>query len=173
MKARQRILDSFRHLVLSQHWDTLTVRAVIDHAGVARSTFYSQFKDKADLLIQSLDPLLEVIAANCSLDANNSAANSAELEYVLTHFWENRSLGRVFFKPPLRDLLVANLATRLAQKGQPIGQRWFIASGVFTLMNIWITGAVSQTPANLSTQIGAYIHAIECAPFTVNRSVYI
>ena len=57
-RTRVAILGAFRDLVLTRGYDPISVRDIVDAAGVGRSTFYEHFDDKDDLFQQSLRPLL-------------------------------------------------------------------------------------------------------------------
>jgi AcrR family transcriptional regulator len=100
------LLAAFRDLILEcGSYDRLTVRAVIERADVARSTFYEHFEDKSDILRQSIGPLFSVLA-ECVL----SRPPSSHLVPVLAHFAQNRRLGESFMRGGGRDLLVKFLA---------------------------------------------------------------
>ena len=48
--TRDKLVSSFKQLVIGRGFDKLTVRDITDAAGVSRSTFYLYFKDKYDVI---------------------------------------------------------------------------------------------------------------------------
>ena len=52
-KTRQAIFDSFRELLESNRYESITVQDIIDKADVGRSTFYSHFETK-DMLLKAI-----------------------------------------------------------------------------------------------------------------------
>lgn len=56
-RTRQLLQESIISLILDKGYRKITVQDIIDRANVGRSTFYSHFRDKEDLLISSFEEL--------------------------------------------------------------------------------------------------------------------
>ena len=104
-RTRRAILDAFRNLVLTRGYDTISVRDIVDSAGVGRSTFYEHFDDKDDLFRESLHPLLSVLA-----DAIGDRRDLERLHGVIAHFGHNRRLARIMLAGPGRRLMARFLS---------------------------------------------------------------
>ena len=55
-RTRQLLSQALLALIPEKGFDAVTVQDVIDRANVGRSTFYTHFVDKEDLLVQAMDP---------------------------------------------------------------------------------------------------------------------
>jgi AcrR family transcriptional regulator len=104
-RTRAAVLAAFRHLVFTVGYDEISVRDIIERAGIGRSTFYDHFEDKDDVLRQSVGPVLAVLAA--TLD---DAPPPAQLTAVVAHFNDNLRMARAFFGGPPRRLIARYLA---------------------------------------------------------------
>jgi AcrR family transcriptional regulator len=98
-RTQEALLDAFRDLLLSQGYDTMTVRDVIARANVGRSTFYEHFQNKEDLFRASVASVLDVLAG--VVDGKTSRLTS-----MVEHFWENRRLLRAVMGGPARCVMV-------------------------------------------------------------------
>lgn len=56
-RTRQILRDALVALILEKGYQKITVQDIIDRANVGRSTFYSHFRDKDDLLFSGFDEL--------------------------------------------------------------------------------------------------------------------
>src|SRR5690242_13310 len=56
-RTRQLLLDSLIQLILEKGYESITVQDIIDRANVGRSTFYSHFQDKEDLLLSGFESM--------------------------------------------------------------------------------------------------------------------
>jgi AcrR family transcriptional regulator len=56
-RTRRALHDALLAMMIEKGYDAVTVQDIIDRADVGRSTFYSHFTDKADLLQQGCDNL--------------------------------------------------------------------------------------------------------------------
>ena len=61
-RTREALQASFASLVVSKGYDALTIQDVLDEADVGRSTFYTHFQGKEDLLRAGIDRLRADIA---------------------------------------------------------------------------------------------------------------
>ena len=95
-RTRRALLNAFVGLILERRYDEISVAAIIARADVGRSTFYEHFRGKDDLLHESMNWLLVMIA-----DAAGPAPNPDQLAFAVAHFWQNRRLARVVFSPPI------------------------------------------------------------------------
>jgi len=146
--ARDRILGAFRELVLSVPFEEFKAHDVIRRAGVARSTFYAHFRDRNDLLLASLDPILSVLAAAC-----RGAVEPGVLTDTLEHVWENRAVGRVLFQPPVSGRLARQLVSLLQDAQVDASRSHFLANGLLGVLGAWTNGSVRLTPMELSERV--------------------
>src|SRR5690349_10072505 len=56
-RTRQLLLDALSTLILEKGYEAITVQDLIDRANLGRSTFYSHFQDKEDLLLKGVESL--------------------------------------------------------------------------------------------------------------------
>ena len=110
-RTRQAILGAFRDLVLTRGYDAISVRDIVEAAGVGRSTFYEHFDDKDDLFRASLHPLLTVLA-----EAIGDGHDLERLQMVIAHFGQNRRLARVMLAGSARRLMSRFLAEELESR---------------------------------------------------------
>ena len=61
-KNIQRVCDVAAELFIEKSFDAVTVEAIIQKAGIARSSFYRFFNDKEDLLARALIPVFVFMA---------------------------------------------------------------------------------------------------------------
>ena len=110
-RTRMLLVSAFNELVLERGYDALTVRDIIEHANVGRSTFYEHFENKDDILRRSLRPVFGVLA-----DALGTAQPPAELEEVLAHFRENARLARAMLNGSTHYLMLGILADLIEER---------------------------------------------------------
>jgi AcrR family transcriptional regulator len=110
-RTRAAVLAAFGQLVFTVGYDQISVRDIIERAGIGRSTFYDHFDDKEDVLRQSVTPVLAVLAA-----ALADTFPPAQLTAVVAHFNDNRGLVRAFFDGPPRRLIVGYLAELIEER---------------------------------------------------------
>ena len=151
--AGDSILSVFRDMVLSRPYDDITVRDMVLEAGVARSTFYDHFADKRAVLLASMEHLL------------NTLANCAEIELLVTHLWENRSLGRRIFGSSAARPVVNALAASMQQKTNlsPLASS-AIAHGYIGGLTSWLSGEVVASPDEVSDWLAGELLPADEAP---------
>jgi len=151
-RTRRALFDAFSGLVLEQPYDDISIAEIIQQAGIARSTFYQHFKNKDDILADSMSPMLDVLAATATGGGDEKA-----LRFVLEHFWDNRNLGRIILNgQPLKP--IARALADLIEKRRPAAKAaklWAIqsAEGQLGLIRAWLTSVVSCSVDDLTGQL--------------------
>ncbi len=159
-KTRAAVLGAFRELALRRGYADIRVGDIIRLADVGRSTFYEHFRDKDDVLRQSLSGLLAVLAA-----AVGGGAERGRLAFVLDHFRENGRLARGLVNGPSSPQVVAALAGlvegRLAVLAQGVAAPPVpldlaaaqIAEGQIGLVRAWLNRGTPCPAAAVATAL--------------------
>jgi AcrR family transcriptional regulator len=71
-RTRDALGDALVELMQEKPFDSITVQDVLDRAQVGRSTFYSHYSDKDDLLMSDADEFFESIAMALSFHGDTS-----------------------------------------------------------------------------------------------------
>ena len=107
-KTRQAITSVFMAMLFDQPYGAITVAAIAERANVGRSTFYEHFRTKSDVLSHCVAAPFSVLAG-----AVNAPEPAPALIFILQHFRENHSLGRVLLAMPTRTILMRVLAAEV------------------------------------------------------------
>jgi len=65
-RTRDALGDALVELMHQKPFPSITVQNVLDRAGVARSTFYTHYRDKDDLLVSDMEEFFELMATQLS-----------------------------------------------------------------------------------------------------------
>jgi AcrR family transcriptional regulator len=161
-RTRDRLGTAMWALFQEKPFDAITVQELLDRAGVARSTFYTYFRDKNDLFVTDLDEFLERMATGLvgRADAGDRVAPVREL---FSHVGEMRKLyvafvasGRIHeFLDLTRAHFTRGIAARLGELPRSARfapqQRAALAhafgGALVSLLGWWIDGGCVMTPA--------------------------
>jgi AcrR family transcriptional regulator len=154
-RTRRAIVGAFVALVTERRYETIRVADIIDEADVGRSTFYEHFRSKDDLLGQSMEGLLRIIA-----DAALPGADEASLTAAVAHFWHNRRLARAVLAPPLGASVRRQLESLIEERlgGEPELARARavqIAAAQLGLLEAWTRGELSASEALIAERLRA------------------
>ena len=103
--TRRAILDTAVELYLSQGADNTTVSAVIERAGLGRTTFYRYFRDADDVLNQAVTRDFDALLAD--FETQRYEHESLEEQLVDDIVWFIRQLRR---RPQLEAVQTAQVA---------------------------------------------------------------
>jgi AcrR family transcriptional regulator len=154
-KTRAALRGAFEELVQERRYAELRVADIVSAADVGRSTFYEHYRDKDELLVQSLGPLLDVFAR-----AGFEVASGGALEGVLAHFQDVRPIARHLFAGPPSAQVVPRIERDLARRVEELLEQRLrergarcavavplaalqIAAAELALLRAWLSGATS------------------------------
>lgn len=154
-RTRRAISDALIGLISTRRYEAIRTADLIEAAGVGRSTYYEHFRNKDDVLISVLDPILIPLAA-----AATGRGSRPALKAMLDHIWEKRALARPLFEPPLLIKMQRKLAgmieTRMASThdGPSIPLTAMgAAAGQLAMLRMWLLGEVSCSPEIMARQL--------------------
>lgn len=144
----------------------LTVRAIVERAGVSRSTFYAHYSDVSDLAESLMVEAMEEVAREEQRMLKNSARPTslhASLLQLLDHLVRNRALYEAALSLPGSDRAyrravgtIADVAARHLMRSPipegvdpEIAAQW-IAWGQYGVYDAWLRGAIDASPAVLA-----------------------
>jgi AcrR family transcriptional regulator len=104
-RTRQALMSAFVSEILSRGYDEVSVEDIVKRANVGRSTFYTHYKSKDDLLRESIARPSAILSVIVGGDVKVEM-----LVPQLVHFHEQRTRGASFFRDPMRRLWVHRLA---------------------------------------------------------------
>jgi AcrR family transcriptional regulator len=151
-------------LILEKHYDTITVQDIIDRANVGRSTFYTHFRDKEDLLIGDWKKFLGLIAPHIDLDAAPNG-RLAPIEGLMMHLKDYHAFYRALVRSGkterLFNLGIEFLAELIEEKiivsGRDAENLWvppsicayYLALQIFGFLKWWLDRDMPYTPAEM------------------------
>ena len=157
-RSRAALLRAFVELIFRDGFEAISVQGIASAAGTARSTFYEHFSSKEDILRASMSGFFEVMA-----DCVSNDEQPAELQQVLSHFWENRRLTDAVFSGTPRQILARSLSAlieaRLAQGEaarsllpRPLAAIQ-LAEAQLALVESWLRGRAFCRPEAMATAL--------------------
>lgn len=163
-RTRDALGDALVALMQEKPFDTITVQDVLDRAKVGRSTFYSHYSDKDDLLMSDAEEFFESVAMLLSVRGDTSDRVFPVREFF-GHIIEAKqfvdalvSSGKMNDNMELaRGLFARGIERRLAElpKGQGIPEHdrpaiaFAHAGALLALLTWWADRGMKQPPAEM------------------------
>ena len=170
-KTRGALLSAFVGMVTRRRYDDIQVSEIAETADVGRSTFYAHYKDKDELLFDSMGWFFDTLGRACDAEAGGDPHS---LAFLTAHIWENRALGRRVMTGPraplasprgvrrLADTIEATLPTEtLAWSSRLLALQ--IAEAQLGLLRAWVTGEAEATPADIALALRRTSQALVAA----------
>ena len=144
VRTRTLLRDALVSLMSEKGWDAVNVQSVCERANVGRSTFYSHFADKEELLVSGFDDLRKMMTG--LRDARGGPIGFARA--LIEHAYENRRLFRALIgrrsgqvvQQRFRALVLELMRQELAAAGVAEDSLDAVAryiGGAFTELLIW------------------------------------
>lgn len=163
-RTRDALGDALVALMQEKPFDTITVQDVLDRAHVSRSTFYSHYSDKDDLLMSDADDFFERISMALSEHGDKSERVFPVQEFF-THIAEVQPFYKALVKSGqfqenmelARGHFARGIERRLSElsRGQsiPANERSAIAfthaGAVLSLLSWWLDRGMHESPVQM------------------------
>jgi len=156
-RTRRALGDALLELILERGYEAITVQHVIDRADVGRSTFYTHFRDKDDLLASGFQDLRQMLDGQRSAPAR--VRPLAFARGVIDHAYEEQRLFRAIvgrhsgrpveklFRGMVVDLVRADLAAVAPGAPNLEATVQFVAGGFMALLVWWLEAPTPLEPA--------------------------
>jgi AcrR family transcriptional regulator len=158
-RTHRMLSEALIELILERGWDSVSIQEICDRANVGRSTFYTHFADKEDLLVGGLANLGRFLRSQES--AQTHSRPLAFARGLIEHVDEQRRLVRAMvgkrsgqiMQQRFRQLLV-NLVREDLEALAPASPRLevtvrYVAGAFFEVLTWWIEARSPLTPAEL------------------------
>jgi len=93
-------------LIQEKHYDSITVQDIIDRANVGRSTFYTHFRDKEDVLFGDWKRFLDMMVGHIDLE-KTATERFVPIRELMDHLKEYHALYRALVKSGKSERLFA------------------------------------------------------------------
>ena len=170
-KTREAIFRAFTELLAQKAYHRITVQDIIDAADCGRTTFYSHFETKDDLLRRLCEELFDHILdtaaglphGHCHYTCGN--VGDSVFLHLLRHLQEDgRHLVRLLtsqnnaiflrcFKENLQKLIVTQYAKRGAFAGSPLPEAYLVnhvAAAFVETVHWWLSHGMRDTPETVA-----------------------
>lgn len=97
-RTRRQLREALMSLLLEKGYSTVTVEEITNRADLGRTTFYLHYRDKEELLLESIETTAEELRAQVDqlLSTNSSETNySNAIHFVFQQAAKNASLYRI------------------------------------------------------------------------------
>ena len=115
-RTRKLLREALMELVLEKGYDAITVQDITDRANLGRATLYLHYRDKEDLLYNSLeeiiDELTQLVESRIALATDGESLSPYQIAF--THAAENADLYRVLLSGQGATNLQARLRDYIA-----------------------------------------------------------
>jgi AcrR family transcriptional regulator len=112
-RTRTALQDALVALMTDKDYEAITVQDIIDRADVGRSTFYTHFTDKDDLLQDSFARLRSILEQPATIEPAGRRPLSFSLP-LFRHVNDQRQLARAVFSRPGRPPILRQFDQLLA-----------------------------------------------------------
>lgn len=141
------IVAAYSHLVRSNRSAFPRINELVRASGVARSTLYRHFDDRAAVLVEALREPFALMS-----DAARTGCVGPGLTQLLEHFWSERRAVADLLATPHVDRLATELARNLAAaiEGLRPDAALRVAHTQIVFLQLWVSGKTQAAPGNMA-----------------------
>jgi AcrR family transcriptional regulator len=156
LRTRRMLREALIELIIERGWDNVSVQDICDRADVGRSTFYTHFADREELLLGGFDDLRKTLRAHKS-----GAHKLAFVRGLIEHAHEHSQLFRAIIgkraghaiEKRFRQTVISLVRDDLAEHGFA-GRAlevttYYVAGALVELLTWWVDTRNSLLPAQI------------------------
>lgn len=167
LKTRQAIHEALLSLMQEKQYNKITIQDIIDRANVGRSTFYSHFATKDELLLSSVEHLFEMLDKYLKdyTGSDGDKQRMIPVAELFDHIRENSRIIKGLMKAEGADLffdkvqaywnskIEGYLLSRLPEKKEPKVPVAILTNHIsgtlISLLKWWINNKMKYTPTQM------------------------
>ncbi len=162
-RTRNLLRDALTALIAERGYESLTVQDVLDRANLGRATFYAHYRDKDDLLMDSIARLRTMFDTGME----HASLSDWSLE-LIRHTHDYHSIYKAMVGKPsgvlimsfIRSLIVEKARSELGAKDRSLAtehtfeiQVQYVASSLLGLLTWWLDGGCPCSPEELHVAV--------------------
>ncbi|MBA2395430.1 MAG: TetR/AcrR family transcriptional regulator [Ktedonobacteraceae bacterium] len=161
-RTRHMVTSAMLELLFERHYDTITIQNILDRAGIGRSTFYTHYFDKEDVLTGIAEQMLETFSEQFShRNVEQGIIPALELfQHVQQNYQYFQAMMRGNAGEVLWEAAQATLSTSIEQTLTTYGGKtspsipWdvtsqYLAGSFLHLMKWWLKAVMPYSPAQM------------------------
>ncbi|WP_437966979.1 helix-turn-helix domain-containing protein [Sorangium sp. So ce260] len=165
-KSRKLLSDALVSLILEKGYDEVSIQDIIDRANVGRSTFYSHYENKEQLLLFGHEHLraLSLRDAGRPLDFLPFYRHLAEMHDLVRKLLSAEKSERVLTRS-LEDILQGSICRLYAPRLAPEGALFMLrceaaAAALVRLMTSWVHKGMPCPPERMAEESTALLQRV-------------
>ena len=173
-RSRQMIMEAFIGLLGEQDFERITIQGIADRANVNRGTVYLHFTDKYDLLEQSVETYLMLLADSCAPPEDGEPAELSRdlMIRTFTYLKEHAAIYSVLitnknistFRQRMTQMIETNMVVVVNQMKLDTGIHrdvlaQFLSVSVTGLIEWWVIQSMPYTPEEMVEQMTKILEA--------------
>ena len=167
-KTQNLLREALVALIAEKPYDSIVVKEILDRANVGRSTFYTHFRDKEDLLVSGIHEMLGPVPSPARGPGKHRerilwfSLPVFEHHYRHAHAWGDRigAKGRAILHEHLRTVLSEIIAETMeidSQRRRPSARQIppdvlsaFVASTFVVVLDWWLDKRMRMPPKEIN-----------------------
>lgn len=126
-RTRQLLHEALLALIVAKGYDAVTVQDVLKRAKVARSSFYSHFRDKDDLLFSGFQDIVDSLPGNLFVSPATDNSGYPDLGlWLFRHVEQNKALAQAMLSTAAWNMVSGHLRNLLVVQAKEWADRHLV-----------------------------------------------
>lgn len=174
-RTRRLLREALFALIMEMGYDAITIEQITDRADLGRTTFYLHYRDKEDLLLESIETIADDLRSQVELYIQNQESNSLvppnPILLVFEHAAQHAPLYRIILRGGAANSVLSKIREILSEAALEFFQQRFsslknppdlapripaevmshaFAASLLGLMTWWLEEGMQYTPEQIS-----------------------